>query len=421
MERIEYNPPIYCGEKKLLNLWQNSTMPIPTPFHPRTFPLCESYEWRDWAGYLAAASYHPSHEHEYFAIRNSAALIDVSPLFKYEITGPQAGELLNRIITRDISKCAVGQIFYTPWCDDDGKVIDDGTVSRLDEYRYRITAAEPNFAWFQDCAIGFHADIHDRSKDLAALAIQGPSSRKILNTFEKLEEIENLGYYRLFNAVLDSFPLTISRTGYTGDLGYELWVEPENATRLWDFLMQAGRNFGLIPVGMQALDIARIEAGLILIQIDYISSRKAMIEAQKSSPYEIGLGWTVDLKKPNFIGKKALMRDQSDGVEWKLVGLEVDWPSLEKEFGRQDLVPQVVGRSSRSALPVYIDNRQVGYASSHTFSPVLKSYIALASLERKYIKPGTELSIEITVEYTRRRARARVVKLPFINPPRKKS
>jgi aminomethyltransferase len=396
-------------------------MPIPTPFHTRTYPLCKSFEWRDWSGYLAAASYHPTHEHEYFAIRNAAALIDVSPLFKYEISGPQAGELVNRIITRDISKCAVGQVIYTPWCDDDGKVIDDGTVSRLDTDQYRITTAEPNLAWFQDCAIGFRAFIRDRSENLAALAIQGPSSRKILRTIRGLEDIDNLGYYRLMNLTVDNFPLAISRTGYTGDLGYELWVQRDHAENLWDRLFYAGQGYGLLPVGMQALDIARIEAGLILLQIDYISSRRAMIEAQRSSPFELGLGWTVDLKKSNFVGKKALLRDYSAGVGWKLVGLEVDWLSLEKEFGKVDLVPQVVGKASRLSIPIYWNSRQVGHASSHTFSPVLKRYIALASLESKYAKSGTELALEITVEYTRRDAKAKVVKLPFFNPPRKKA
>jgi len=395
-------------------------MPIPTPFHPRTSQLCESHEWRDWAGYLAAASYNPSHEHEYYAIRNAAALIDVSPLFKYEISGPQAEELINRIIPRNISKCSIGQVMFTPWCDDDGKVIDDGTVTKLGDDRFRITAAEPNLAWFQDCAIGFRVSISDRSEDLAALSVQGPNSRRILKSIPGLEGLDTLGYYRWMQAAIDRIPITISRTGYTGDLGYELWIAPEHATRVWDILMDAGYGFGLTPAGMVALDIARIEAGLLLIQVDYISSRKAMIEAQKSTPYEIGLGWTVDLSKDSFIGKKALEQRIADGVQWKLIGLEVDWSSLEKEYGRVDLVPQVAGRASRSAVPVYKWGRQVGHASSHTFSPILKRYIAIATLESETAKPGNELSIEITVEYERRMAKARVVRLPFFNPPRKK-
>jgi aminomethyltransferase len=395
-------------------------MPIPTPFHPRTSQLCHTYEWKDWAGYLAAASYHPSHEHEYYAIRNAAALIDVSPLFKYDISGPQAEDLVNRIIPRDISKCSVGQVLYTPWCDDNGKVIDDGTVARLGEDRFRITAAEPNLAWFQDCAIGFRASISDRSEDLAALAVQGPNSRKILKSIPGLEGLDRLGYYRWMQATIDRMPIAISRTGYTGDLGYELWIDPEHATRVWDILVDAGNGFGLIAAGMVALDIARVEAGLLLIQVDYISSRKAMIEAQKSTPHELGLGWTVDLSKESFIGKKALEQQLGSGIRWKLVGLEVDWSSLEKVYGRVDLVPQVAGRASRSAIPVYKGGRQVGHASSHAFSPILKKYIAIATLESGSAKPGTELSIEVTVEYERRMARARVARLPFFNPPRKK-
>lgn len=395
-------------------------MPIPTPFHPRTSQLCLSHEWRDWAGYLAAATYHPSHEHEYYAIRNAAALIDVSPLFKYEVSGPQAEDVVNRIIPRDVTKCSVGQVMYTPWCDGNGKVIDDGTVARLEDHRFRITAAEPNLAWFQDCAIGYQASISDRTEELAALAVQGPNSRRILKSIPGLENLDALGYYRLMRATIDQIPLTISRTGYTGDLGYELWIDSEHATRLWDILMDAGHGYGLIPAGMVALDIARIEAGLLLIQVDYISSRKAMIEAQKSNPYEINLGWTVDLSKNFFIGNKALEQQLSNGIQWKVVGLEVEWSSLEKEYGRVDLVPQVAGRASRSSIPVYKGGRQVGHASSHTFSPILKKYIAITTLESSAAKPGSELSVEITVEYERRIAEARVVRLPFYNPPRKK-
>jgi aminomethyltransferase len=395
-------------------------MPIPTPFHARTSQLCESHEWRDWAGYLAAATYHPSHEHEYFGIRNAAALIDVSPLFKYEIRGPDAADLVNRIVTRDITKCAVGQVMYTPWCDDAGKVIDDGTVARLKDETFRITAAEPNLAWFQDCGEGFAAEVQDVSQQLATLAIQGPNSRRVLNQILDEGAVDGLKYYRLVEAEARGMPLTISRTGYTGDLGYELWVEPEYAIDIWDLLITVGQSYGLTPAGMVPLDIARIEAGLLLIQVDYISARKAFIESQKSSPFEIGLGWTVSLDKPVFVGRRALLGDKAKGVPWNLVGLEVDWPSLEREFGRVELVPQVTGRASRAAIPVYHHRRQIGQATSHTFSPVLKKYIAIASLETGFAVLGNDIDIEITVEYERRRAKARVVKLPFFNPSRKK-
>lgn len=395
-------------------------MPIPTPFYSRTSPFCTSHEWRDWAGYLAAATYEHSHEREYYAIRNSAALIDVSPLYKYQISGPQAFQLVDRLVTRAVNKCAVGQVMYTPWCDDDGKVIDDGTISRLAEDTFRITAAESNLAWFQDCGYGLDAVVADVSTDLAALALQGPLSRQILKGLVAGFDLEAFKYYRLAQARVKDIPLTITRTGYTGDLGYELWVAPEHAHRLWDLVVERGSGYGISPAGMVALDIARIEAGLLLIQVDYISSRKALIADQKSSPFELGLGWTVNLDKGEFIGRRALITEQQAGPKWQLVGLEVSWESLEDLYAAVGLAPQVAGRASRSAAPVYQGNRQIGQATSHTFSPLLKKYIALASLESRSAALGSPVKVEITVEYARRQAHATVVKPPFFNPPRKR-
>ena len=396
-------------------------MPIPSPFHTRTAALCESHEWRDWAGYLAAGLYEPSHEREYFAIRNSAALIDVSPLFKYELRGPEAERAANRIFTRDVSRCQIGQVMYTPWCDDDGKVIDDGTVARLSEDAYRITAAENNLTWFQDCVFGLQAEINDISSQLAALALQGPNSRKILEDMFTGFYLEPLPYYRLVHGSMVGIPVTVSRTGYTGDLGYELWVASEDSEALWDLLIEKGRGYGITPTGILALDIARIEAGLIMLQVDYISSRKAYIEDQKSSPYEIGLGWAVDLKKDDFIGRKALLAEKKAGSRWKLVGLEVEWTSLEALYAQVDLAPQLAGRASRSAVPIYREESQIGYATSHTFSPILKKYIALGTLESQHAKPGTAVQVEFTVEHVRQRADASVVNLPFFNPLRKRA
>lgn len=396
-------------------------MPIPTPFHPRTAPLCESKEWRNWAGYLAAATYEPSHEREYYAIRNAAALIDVSPLLKYEVSGPDALRLVNRIMTRDIARCAIGQVMYSPWCDDRGKVIDDGTISRLDENRFRITAAEPNLAWFQDCGVGLDAKVNDVSEELATLALQGPNARRILLKTIAGGNLESLGYYRLTPGRIGNVPITISRTGYTGDLGYELWIDAQSALMVWDRLFEAGDGFGITPVGMVALDIARIEAGLVMLQVDYISARKALIEEQKSSPYELGLDWTVDLRKENFIGRKSLSTEKGRSPQWKLVGVEVDWTSLEKEFRWVGMVPQVAGRASRSAIPVYRDGFQIGHTSSHTFSPILKKYIGIATIEGRFAEYGSPVEIEITVEYVRRKAEAIIVRLPFFDPPRKRT
>ncbi|HSM56045.1 MAG TPA: aminomethyltransferase family protein [Candidatus Sulfomarinibacteraceae bacterium] len=395
-------------------------MPIPTPFHSRTAPLCESHEWRSWSGYLSASVYEPSHEREYFAIRNSAGLIDVSPLFKYEIVGRDAARAVDRLITRDSGKCRVGQVLYTPWCDEEGKIIDDGTVARLAEDRFRITAADPNLRWFQDVSFGFDVEVREVTTDLAALSLQGPHSRQILKDAVSGIDFDDLPYFRLAHGQVDGRPMTVTRTGYTGDLGYELWIDPQHAERLWDCLMEAGAPHGMLPAGMVALDIARIEAGLLLIEVDYISSRYARIEEQKSSPYDVGLGWTVALDGANFIGRKALQREKEQGSKWAFVGLHIDWTDLERLFNAVDLPPQVAGRASRAAVPIYKNGRQIGQATSQTFSPILKKYIAIGTVLREHAELGSQVQVEFTVEYERQKARAAIVKTPFFNPERKR-
>lgn len=395
-------------------------MPIPSPFHPRTGPLNTNQEWRDWSGCLAAAVYDPLHDREYYAIRSAAALIDVSPLFKYEFTGPDALALADRIATRDMQRLGVGQVMYAPWCDDDGKVIDDGTFSRLGSDRLRVTAADPNLAWFEDCATGMNVEVADCSEALAALAVQGPNSRRILE--RALDDFPTeLKYYRLAECRAGSIPLTVSRTGYTGDLGYELWIPVGHAVAIWDRLMDAGEGYGIVPAGMAALDIARIEAGLVMNGVDYISSRRALIPNQTSTPYELGLGWTVRLEKSSFVGRQALASEFARGSSWALVGLELDWLDLERVFGRWDLVPQVAGRASRNAVPVYRRGAKIGEMTSHTFSPLLKRYFGLASIQSDFAAPGTHLDVEVTVEYTRQQVKASVCRLPFYNPPGKRA
>jgi aminomethyltransferase len=396
-------------------------MPIPTPFHGRTAPLCQSYEWRDWAGYLAAGTYEPSHEREYYAVRSAAALFDISPLFKYEISGPDALRLVDRIMTRDITRCAIGQVMYAPWCDEAGKIIDDGTIARLGEDHFRLTAAEPNLYWFQEVGFGMEATVVDVSEELAALALQGPNARRVLKALVSGADLDALRYFRFCEAKIGDIPLTITRTGYTGDLGYELWLRPDDAEPLWDRLLETGAGYGLAPAGLVALDMVRIEAGLLLAEVDYISAHKALIEAQKSSPFEIGLGWTVALNAANFIGRKALLAEKQRGSAWQFVGLEVDWPALERLFDQVDLPPQVAGRASRAPAPIYNERgRQIGQATSHTFSPLLKSYIAIGVVETPYAAAGTLVDLEMTVEYSRERVRARVVETPFFNPRRKR-
>lgn len=395
-------------------------MPIPTPFHSRTAPLCTSYEWRNWAGYLAPAVYEPAHDREYYAIRNAAALIDVSPLFKYEITGPDAPRVVDRLIPRNITNFRVGQVLYTPWCDEDGQVIDDGTVARLAEDRFRITAADPNFRWFEDVAYGFDARVENVTERLAALALQGPNSQAILREVVSGVDLDALRYFHLAHGRVGGFDVTVTRTGYTGDLGYELWVRPEDAPALWDRLAAQGQGYGLLPAGMVALDIARIEAGLLLIEVDYKSSRHALIEAHNSSPYELGLGWTVHLDKGPFIGREALRAEKARGPEWSLVGVAVSWTDLERLYAEEELPPQVAGRASRQAVPLYRNGRQIGQMTSHTFSPILKQYIGLATVRSEHAAPGNTLDVEVTVEYQRKRAQGTIVPAPFYDPPHKR-
>lgn len=396
-------------------------MPIPSPFHSRTAPLCTTQEWRDWSGYLAAAAYQPSHESEYYAVRNAAGLIDVSPLYKYEVHGPEAERLVDRLVTRNLHKCAVGRVLYTPWCDEDGKVVDDGTVTRLGKQHFRITAADPSLRWFQDVGHGMEAEVVDLSTQLAALAVQGPHSRAILQKALSAPELGALRYYHATDAHLDDIPLSITRTGYTGDLGYEIWIGAKHAISLWDRLVAAGQGYGLLPVGLAALDMLRVEAGLLLVEVDYTSSRSAYIESQKSSPYELGLGWAVDLEGADFIGRRALLAEQRAGPPRQLVGLHVPWTDLERLFGAVDLPPQVAGRASRNPVPVYAGSGHIGQATSLVFSPILKQYIALATVQSDYAQVGCQLEIEITVEYERRRASATVAKLPFYDPPHKRA
>jgi aminomethyltransferase len=380
--------------------------------------LCESLNYREWSGYYAVSVYETHHEHEYNAIRNAAALIDVSPLFKYLVTGRDATRFVNRVITRDINKVAAGQVTYCCWCDEQGKVIDDGTITRLAENTYRWTAADPSLRWFHQNALGLDVAIEDISDKVASLALQGPTSARLLKKVAEAE-ITNLKYFRMTRGKIGGVEVDISRTGYTGDLGYEIWIPWDQATRVWDALVEQGRQFDLHPAGMLALDVARIEAGLILIEVDYFSSKKALIESQKYSPYEIGLGRLVDLKKEHFIGRAALEDENHRGPARQLVGLDIEWNDVEKLYDDAGLAPQVPGTASRAAVPVYRAGKQVGKATSTTWSPTLKKMIALASVASGHAAPGTKLEIELTVEAVRHTAGATVAALPFFNPPRK--
>jgi aminomethyltransferase len=395
---------------------------IGTPLHERSAPLNRKEQWREWSGYLATSAYDYLHVHEYVGIRHAATLIDVSPLHKYNVRGTDAVRLIDRVITRDATKIKPGQVIYTPWCDDDGKVIDDGTIARLDDDSFRWTSAEPHLRWFELNARGLDVEIEDISERTAAIALQGPLARDVLAAVTRADW-SDVGYYRRRSAKVGRIPIDVSRTGYTGDLGYELWVDADNAVALWDRLMEVGRPFAIRPAGMLALDMVRLEAGLILIEVDYTSSKHALIPAQNYSPFELGFSRLVNFDKAaDFVGRRALLAEADrGGPSRRLVGLAIDYPSIEALYEAQDLPIAVSTSTWREQRPIYANGRQVGRATSGTWSPTLKQHIALASVEPQFEAIGSKLVLEWTVEGRRGRASATVVPLPFFDPPRKRA
>jgi len=394
-------------------------MPIGTPFHPRTSALCASQNWRTWSGYFVASSYDVMHDYEYHAIRNTAALIDISPLYKYEIRGKDALRLVDRVITRDAAKCAIGQALYGCLCEDDGAVIQDGTVFRLAEDYFRFHLADPSLRWLRLNAVGMDLSLEEVSEKIAALALQGPNALKILEQIVD-RNLSALRFFRLIAAKIGAVPVIVSRTGYTGDLGYEIWFDAAHALSVWDIFMEKGKAFGIKPAGMLALDVARLEAGFILLEVDYTGAEKAMIPSQRYSPFEIGLGWTVDMKKEHFVGRPALKKFTK---QWsrQIVGLEISLADYEYLFRQVGLPPQIPLTAWRGGVPIYKEDRHIGHATTGAWSPTLKKYLALATVENAFAELGTELDMEVTVEYARKTVLATVVKTPFFDPARKRA
>ena len=396
-------------------------MPFPTPFHPRTLSLCTSLFWKEWAGYHAVRSYDTCHEREYFALRHAAGMIDVSPLYKYELRGPDAGAVLDRIMARPVGGLQPGRVLYVSWCDERGKLLDDGTVARLEENHFRVTAAEPSLAWFLRCAGGSRVEIVESTASLAALALQGPCSRDILRQVVDFD-VDRMRFFRVRRCRIAGVEGWVSRTGYTGDLGFELWVQRDSALTLWDAVAEAGIPYRLVPVGLDALDVARVEAGFVMNGVDYFSANRCLVESRMSSPFEAGLGWTVRLDRGPFIGQRALRVEAQRGAAYALVGLRYDWAAYEALFAEHGLPPEVHPGAWRTPVPVFDgDGRQVGYATSGTWSPLLKSNLALATLEAERGLGAARLEIEVTVEFRRRRVPVTISRTPFYDPPAKRS
>ena len=392
-----------------------------TPFHSRTAALMQANQWRRWSGHTVASSYEMTHDREYLAIRNACVLIDVSPLCKYKIHGKDAMAYLNRLVTRDVSKCTVGGMLYTPWCDSRGKVIDDGTIARLGENEYRLTSAEPNLRWLEDNAIGYDVKIDEVTDDLGTLALQGPRSRDLLKslTGEK-EGLDKLEFYRFLNTKIAGVPVMISRTGYTGDLGYEIWMAADKAEGLWDAFIETGKGFGMQPAGIWALDVARIEAGLIMCGIDYTPANHAMTDGQTSSALEIGFSWAISWKKGNFVGRKALKAEKQKGSSTLLVGLEIDHKEFERQHHALGLTAAYPFMAWREMIPLFANGEQVGYATSGVWSPTLKKYIALGHVRPSHAVQGNTVQIDLPVDRFRKRFDCKITGLPFFSPARKK-
>jgi aminomethyltransferase len=395
---------------------------VGTAFYPRQQELNKKQVWGEWAGYFSPAVYADFHDIEYSAIREAAAVIDTSPLYKYVIAGPDATRLLDRVITRDATKMQVDQVIYTPWCDEHGKMLDDGTVTRLGEQEYRITAADPCYRWFLLNATGLDAEVRDVSEQLAGLALQGKLSRDVLEAATR-QDWSDVRYFRHRRSEIGGVEVSVTRTGYTGDRGYEIWIPVDGALEVWDAVFEAGAAYGIFPAGIRALDVARVEAGLILLDAEYTSARHAIAPEQSYSPFELGLGRLVDFgKAAEFTGRRALLAEQrAGGPPRRLVGLELEWAGIEGMFAKHGLASMISPFVDRSQVPVYKDNKQVGRATSITWGTTIKKMVGFGSLDKTLEKVGSRVSVEYTVEGERGKVAATVVPLPFLDLQRKRT
>ena len=380
---------------------------LKTPFYPRVEKLDTVNQWHEWKGYSSPDALYCS-ETEYFAIRNGTAVFDLSPMTKYRITGPDALDFLNRLVTRDMAKVKPGRVAYAVWCDDQGQVIDDGTIFHLREGEYRLCSQERHFAWFQAAAIGFDVSIVHETEDIAALAVQGPTSFSVLNTMG-IQGLDALKPFGLMHVDFQGVEMMVSRTGFTADLGYELWLDPVKALELWDALFEAGKFHKIRAIGTEALELARIEAGYLAPYEEFLPVDETIRTGRSRSPFELGLGWLVDFKKPNFNGRRALAEEKRKGSKWQLVKLDID--------------------GNKAAHHSYIfakekgNKKEIGFVTSAAWSPVCKQNIAIGTVRAPYGKPGDTVWVEVyyqrEMHWNRAMAKATVVDKPFWFPPRR--
>jgi aminomethyltransferase len=393
-----------------------------TPFHERTAALNETQLWSHWSGHLAADRYQMSDKFEYFAVRNAAGIFDSSPLYKYRIHGKDATAFLAGVLARDIRECPPGHAQYTCWLDDRGFVIEDGVILHTAKDEYLLTSAEPNMAYFED-RIGRHdVKIDDVSRDIGTLALQGPRSRDLLKKL--VPQMEKIPYFGVAKGEIGGAGVTVSRTGYSGDLGYEIWIDEPDALHVWDTLWDSVEGYGVLPFGLAALYMLRIEAGLLLLEADFDSSRYAWNDAHRSTPIELGWTWMFkDLKSDDraFIGRKALEREITDKTSrWNLRGLIVDWQDYDRVYNEAGLIPPKDHAPVVEDWMLYDDDyERVGYATSFMYSPMLQRHIAIARVLPEFAKLGTKVKLEFTVDHHYEQVAAHVARLPLYNPERK--
>lgn len=380
---------------------------LTTPFHERERALSQVDSFVPWAGYTTVDVY-TNVAQEYFAVRNACSVYDLTPMVKYRIAGPGALKYLNRLVTRDLGKLKVNRVSYCVWCNDEGHIIDDGTVFRVGEQEYRLCTAERQLDWLLDSALGFDVEIEEITDRIAALALQGPTACSVLLKLG-LAGVEKLKPFEFGWFDSDGRKLMVSRTGFTGDLGYELWVDPAHAVSLWDALMIAGRSRGIRAIGSRALNMVRIEAGFLLPNVDFVSAENSVRLGTSRTPLELGLAWLVDFTKGHFTGRRALLEQDRAGLKRQLVGLDI------------------AGNKPAVNALLYADRNgrtEIGSVTSAIWSPTCKRNIALAMVEAPHFALGSTVWAEIYLSrelvWERRMCRAQVVDRPFFAPERRR-